>query len=480
MPLRLFEPGYLSRRPGGVAAEKITFAALDLETTGLDPRRQRICEVAVVRFTADGTIVEEYATLVDPQRTISTDATDVHHIEEDEIEGAPTFAEIYPDLLRMLEGCVVVAHNLLFEDKFLAAEIEWAGHPLPHLPGVCSMVATRAQLDGPTYALQSVYRTATGSWAGDAHTALGDCRALATLVPWLLHSSPTPLTYHGPRPATATSDSEPGRIFPRAERLTRHADGYLGALAKRFPSTHRQYLTTADAAREYADALDEILDDHRITNDEGWRMERLARRAGFTQQQLIAAHRAAWDRAVTGLPMDSPEQLTLAQRRKLTSLAHDIGDRDLAAHIAPPPTEDTDTFQPKHLRTWRIGIDGDDNESTALRALVESNGGSVAKRLTKTVQLIAAAAVDADTRQLSKARELGIRIVTTAEATATISAALKTAEAEYARREQENARWEEERAQRLAEDDAYFRHTWRTRENPPRWEWNDRSITVQL
>jgi hypothetical protein len=96
------------------------------------------------------------------------------------------------------------------------------------------------------------------------------------------------------------SAQPPGRIVPRAARLSRHKDGYLGAIARRFP-LGADHPVDSEGARQYIAALDEIIADHRITGDEGWRMELLARRAGFTQQRLVGEHRKAWDRATADL-----------------------------------------------------------------------------------------------------------------------------------------------------------------------------------
>jgi len=49
----MFEPGYLRRQPFGVPAKELTFAALDVETTGLDARVDRVCEIGVVRCRGD-------------------------------------------------------------------------------------------------------------------------------------------------------------------------------------------------------------------------------------------------------------------------------------------------------------------------------------------------------------------------------------------------------------------------------------------
>lgn len=470
LPLRVFEPGYLSRTAPGIPAKDVTFAAIDFETTGLQPPVHRVCEVAVVRFRGDGTVLDEYATLVDPERTISPAAAERNNISNEDVNGAPTFAQVWPDLLRMLSGSVVVAHNLVFEDKFLAAELSRLGQPFPPLAGVCSMVTCRAQLDGPAYGMQSVYRTATGQWISDSHASLGGCRALAVLVPWLIAEAPNPLRYYGPQPVALrpADDGQRGRIFPRAERLTRHADGYLGALAERFPRTGVEYRVDPEAAQRYDDALDEITADHAINGNEGWRMEQLARHAGFNQQHLMAAHRAAWDRATRGLPLTEPGRVTRTQRRKLVRLAHDLGYPDLAADLA---VNDVDNDPPvtRYLQGWRIGIDGDDDAAAQLRSLITSNGGSVAKRLTTTVRFVAATDPTAGTPQLEQARELGLTVMSLKGGTAQITKAVKTAETQATRREREQQRWEADRARERAKDDAYFRHRWRLVENHPEW-----------
>jgi DNA polymerase-3 subunit epsilon len=219
-PLRLFEPGYLSRIVPGIAAEEMTYAAFDVETTGLAAARNAVCEVAVVRFRGDGTVLDEYASLIDPRRPVA--ATRTHGITDADVRAAPTFAQACPDVVRMLSGAVVVAHNLTFEDGFLATELARASQPFPRLPGLCSLVTCRAQLEGPTYKLQSLFRTATGEWIADAHTALGDTRALAVLLPWLIAQAPRPLRYHGPAPAHDGGQvGEPGPVAPRPVRATR-------------------------------------------------------------------------------------------------------------------------------------------------------------------------------------------------------------------------------------------------------------------
>ena len=103
------------------------FTVVDFQTTGLAPSQGgRIIEVAVVRVE-DGAVGQPWATLVNPGR--DTGATFIHHSETSDVADAPTFAEIAPSLLSLLDVAVVVAHNAPFDEEFLAAELARAGFP---------------------------------------------------------------------------------------------------------------------------------------------------------------------------------------------------------------------------------------------------------------------------------------------------------------------------------------------------------------
>jgi ATP-dependent Lhr-like helicase len=98
------------------------FCVVDVETTGFSPRLgDRVVEVAAVRMQADGTVTDEWSTLVNPRRDVG--ATHVHGITATDLVDAPLFGEIAGDLLERLDGAVLTAHNLRFDQQFLVAEV---------------------------------------------------------------------------------------------------------------------------------------------------------------------------------------------------------------------------------------------------------------------------------------------------------------------------------------------------------------------
>lgn len=186
----MFNHGQLSRRRA-VDPRQLTFAAIDLETTGLRPNQgSRICEIGIVRMRGDGVVLDEYSTLVDPGLRITND--EYHGITNADVEGAPTFAQIAGDVLAYLSGTVVVSHNLEYEDKFLTAEFARLGINLNGLlPGLCTLVLSRVQLDRYGYRLTDLANLVTGEWPSASHSALGDARTLALMLAKLIASGGT-------------------------------------------------------------------------------------------------------------------------------------------------------------------------------------------------------------------------------------------------------------------------------------------------
>jgi DNA polymerase III subunit epsilon len=96
---------------------------VDTETTGGSSwLADRITEFAAV-VVHGGEIVEVYETLVNPQRSIPAFVTRLTNITWDMVKNAPTFDRIAPEVMRMLEGNVFVAHNEAFDWRFVTTEV---------------------------------------------------------------------------------------------------------------------------------------------------------------------------------------------------------------------------------------------------------------------------------------------------------------------------------------------------------------------
>ena len=102
------------------------FTVIDTETTGLNSIENRIVEVAAIKFSKDG-ILDKFSTLVNPEQKIPFQCIQIHHITDQMVQSAPKIKQILPELLKFIEGSVLIGHNINFDLRFLNAELERNG-----------------------------------------------------------------------------------------------------------------------------------------------------------------------------------------------------------------------------------------------------------------------------------------------------------------------------------------------------------------
>lgn len=160
------------------------FAVVDVETTGLSPTTDRVIEIAVVRCDPTGAIVDEWSTLVDPGR--DPGATHIHGITAADLDGAPTFDAIADELLERLDGHMVTAHNLSFDESFLANELRTASTDLPDAPSLCTLELARHVLTEQRKHTLAACAESLDIEHGSAHRALADTRVTAAVLAAML------------------------------------------------------------------------------------------------------------------------------------------------------------------------------------------------------------------------------------------------------------------------------------------------------
>jgi DNA polymerase III epsilon subunit family exonuclease len=102
------------------------FVVLDVETTGLQPSRQRIIEVAIARFSG-GAMTNRWESLCSPGRRVPAYITKLTGIDDDLLKDAPAFESIADNALALLAEATIVGHNVEFDLGFLNTELERAG-----------------------------------------------------------------------------------------------------------------------------------------------------------------------------------------------------------------------------------------------------------------------------------------------------------------------------------------------------------------
>lgn len=296
------------------------FAVVDVETTGLSPQRgDRIVEIAVARVDRSGRILDEFATLINPDGQ-DTGPVFVHGISNDAVRDAPRFTDIVDELLQRLNGAVVVAHNAVFEERFLAAELRRAGVATPVLPAVCSLWLAQQTLRTPNHKLGTLARYA-GLPTVDAHAALGDVRTVASLLPTMLSVRGRPLLFGCGVPPLPLQGRAHVRPKTRAVELRKGTDGWMSSLMARLPMSAAE-MNDADAQR-YIELLAIVLEDGKIVGEEAKALGKLAGSAGLGAAQVREVHtRFLESMRVVALEDDI---LTPAELRQLRTTAHLLG-----------------------------------------------------------------------------------------------------------------------------------------------------------
>lgn len=138
---------------------EVTFAFLDTETTGMSPQAgARVCEIAVVTAQG-GKVLSRLQSLINPGRPIPPDAQRIHGISDAMVAASPTFAQIAPKLIQILDGTALVCHNASFDLAFLAAEFKTAGLKPPDLMVLDTLTLARRNFRFASNSLGAIARS---------------------------------------------------------------------------------------------------------------------------------------------------------------------------------------------------------------------------------------------------------------------------------------------------------------------------------
>ena len=168
------------------------FAVIDIETSGLEPARNKILQIAVVTCDVRGTVLDEWSTYVKPPHWpfARVGPRTVHGITRRTLKGAAELPAALRDLALRLEGTVITAHNAEFDLGFIRHHADRLDVQLPDSPVACTLALSRS-LDPAarsSHRLTDVCRR-FGVPHERAHDALADARATAGILPHLIEAT---------------------------------------------------------------------------------------------------------------------------------------------------------------------------------------------------------------------------------------------------------------------------------------------------
>jgi DNA polymerase-3 subunit epsilon len=172
------------------------YVVLDLETTGLDPARDRVVSVGAMRISGGRVrLGDRFAELINPGRDISEQSIKIHGITPDMLRGARNALEVFDEFLAWLGRDIVVAHSAGFDMHFVQRTMRAAhGFALQNLVLDTVRMCQGLLLPSDPYGVNGRNKVCTldalatrfGLPQPERHTALGDALTTAMVFQRLL------------------------------------------------------------------------------------------------------------------------------------------------------------------------------------------------------------------------------------------------------------------------------------------------------
>ena len=318
------------------------FVVIDVETTGLNPKIDRILELALIEYT-NGVISNQLISLFNPERPVG--ATSIHGITDSDVVNSPRFVEMSEAIVDFIQGRTLVAHNARFDLAFLRNELSFAGFEIPWIPALCTFEASR-------YYFPNLERRKLVDCCNEAeieltnaHSAFGDAMATGLLIQHFLSAPNLPK----PRSEDIDLISKPSQIeiqrvasrpFPKKK-----APEVLAAIkrAKEKPqdrNTDQNYLALRNALREttissvmeitlpigieqYLDKLTDFFEDGDISEQEQGVLLEISKTYDLKPQDQLKAHEIFL--LALAFQAVSDEKISIFERDELNHVASVLG-----------------------------------------------------------------------------------------------------------------------------------------------------------
>lgn len=306
------------------------FSVIDIETTGISSRNDRIVELSVLVVDKNGDILDTMNTLVSPGRAMG--ATDIHGITSQMVLEAPTFRDIALPLVKMLDDTLVIAHNALFDIGFLEKELNRA---LPFDQSIlarCTLQMARRLVPGlPGYKLPLLC-SFFDIPIENAHSAHHDCTATKELFLQLIQlyeqkNGPGAFFDHlyeandfSPIVRLFEQPVENPKVLSREEAYvrTRAGGNRLHEIIQRLPDNIPQQGVNVQG---YVNILERALFDRMVTAEESKELYEVASELGISRSQVAEIHQCYLSKLVRVYLLDGHlSQLEIADLEKVASL----------------------------------------------------------------------------------------------------------------------------------------------------------------
>jgi DNA polymerase-3 subunit epsilon len=371
------------------------YVVVDVETTGLG-KLDRIVEIAAV--VLDGStlgVLDEYDTLINPMRDVGPTA--IHGVTASMVEAAPTFEDVAISLANILDGRILVAHNISFDKRFVHQEFNRAGAVFDAGYGICTLSLTREKLAAAC--------ARRGIQISQAHRALADARATGLLLASVLSDAgdATPISIEG--------------LVGDWKTMTLRRDVFPDSLQLPVVRTPRslRFPTSDGTLMAYLDVLDSYLDDLVLTDHERSSLQEFSQELGIDSALIPDLHWAYLQSVIHAAQRDGRisdfERDTMVRIATALNLPLDGIPAVSTAQVAPSSLEG--------LRVCFTGepvLDGRALARSVLESIAANAGMQPVSGVTKKgCDLLVAADTSSMSGKARKAMDYGIPVMSVAE-----------------------------------------------------------------
>jgi DNA polymerase-3 subunit epsilon len=377
------------------------YVSFDVETTGLY-KNDRIIEIGFVAFN-DGKVIEEWSTLLNPLRDIGK--SNIHGITSSMVSTAPLFEDVINDIFRMINGRVLVAHNLSFDARMLIQEFNRANTQGEIGKGFCTMVASRRVLAGSGDSLSATCAE-LGVEYTKAHSALGDARMTMQIFQKLMEDeqeiTPAYVEYQ--------KGVNPSRVLVREAFLSEPDDALdrIRAFTQKIP-----FPTSDEKSVAYLLLLNMAMQDLVISKSEQSELDHWAIDLGISKEELTNLHQGYLDSFIQAALRDGV--ITIQERDMIERVGKALK-LQVSIPDGPQPiqaNEDNLSVGKRVCFTGEAsGFSGTAIDRGDLEALAAKVGLHPVRDVTKKgCDLLVAADVSSMSGKAKKAKEWGIPVI---------------------------------------------------------------------
>lgn len=152
------------------------YVVVDIETTGLDPKVNKIIEISALKIK-NREIIDEFSYLINPKCEIDDFITNLTRISNDDVKNAPSIEEVLPKFLNFVNNQILVGHNIPFDINFIHDNCTNNNLKILTNDFVDTLGISQRVLDNmSSYSLKSICKRLEVV-NDNAHRALSDCKA---------------------------------------------------------------------------------------------------------------------------------------------------------------------------------------------------------------------------------------------------------------------------------------------------------------